>query len=529
MPIQEKPGTAKTGSSTPFAPTSIGGCALWLDGKDPAGTGIAPSTGATVSTWVDKAAGKNGAATGSPTYVGGGGINFDGTAYFLNQAFTQDLSQRSIFIVMQETTHLQYAGVFPLIPNPTTGADYQTTTGLSVETSSGLLFYANGGSYQSLVVNASLLDKAIYNDNMNGTTGSGYVNGTNVTNATAGYTAGTCSGYGVAARWIGSMSTSYALNGIIYEILLFNTPLSTTNRSIIEGYLAQKWGLTASLPAGHPGLTGNYLTTVAAAIPYPIISIAARPQPKFIIVEQVVAQATGFLPNSISGLSVWLDAKATATLTLSGSSVTAWADKSTNAYSAVNNNSLGYPTYVAGTYPYVNFNATQALRIASRPYVTSWTLVVAMNSVTIQPRWFISPYSTVGLVLMGMAETGSKIFSGLLPGAPSDITGNHIEMTTAQNTSTSGVLAWFRDGTQQVTNTTNANVVAVPGAALGIGANASGDFDIGGQYQIYELILYNAYLDTTQRQKVEGYLAWKWGLQANLQAGHPYKSAAPSS
>jgi len=527
MPIQEKPGTAKTGSSTPFAPTSIAGCALWLDGKDPAGTGTPPSTGATVSTWTDKASAKNAAATGSPTYVGGGGINFDGTAYFLNQAFTQDLSQRSIFIVMQETTHLQYAGVFPLIPDPTTGADYQTTTGLSVETSSGLLFYANGGSYQSLIGNATLLDKAIYNDTMNGTTGSGFLNGTNVTNATAGYTAGTCSGYGVAARWVGGILSGYSLNGVIYEILFFNTPLSVENRQTIEGYLAQKWGLTASLPANHPGLTNNYLTITTASIPYPIISIAARPQPKFIISEKIAGQGA-FLPNSISGLSVWLDAAATATLTLSGSSVTAWTDKSTNAYSAVQNNSLGYPTYVAGTYPYVNFSTYQALRIPSRPYVTSWTLFVAMNSVTIQPRWFISPYSTVGLVMMGMGEGSNKIFSGLLPSAGADITGNHIEMTTAQDTSTTGVFAWFRDGTQQTTNTANAGGGAVPGAALGIGANASGDYDIGGQYQIYELVLYNAYLDTTQRQKVEGYLAWKWGLQANLPGGHPYKNAAPT-
>ena len=60
-------------------------------------------------------------------------------------------------------------------------------------------------------------------------------------------------------------------------------------------------------------------------------------------------------------------------------------------------------------------------------------------------------------------------------------------------------------------------------------ANQSGDFDIGGQYQIYEMLLYNAYLNTTDRQKVEGYLAWKWGLQANLPGGHPYASAAPQS
>ena len=282
MPIQEKPGTAKQGTSTTFLPTSISGCALWLDGQDPAGTGTAPSTGATISTWVDKAAGKNAAATGSPTYVAGGGINFNGTAYFLNQAFSQNLSQRSIFIVMQETVRNNVYGVFPLIPTPNTGADYQTTTGLSVETSNGLRFYANGGSYQSDIGNATLLVKAIYNDNMNGTTGSGYVNGTNVTNATAGYTAGTCSGYGVAARWIGGILSGYSLNGVIYEILFFNTPLSVANRRSIEGYLAQKWGLLASLPAGHPGPPST-ISTVPT--PYPITSIAARPQPKFIIGE----------------------------------------------------------------------------------------------------------------------------------------------------------------------------------------------------------------------------------------------------
>ena len=286
MPIQENPGTAKQGSSITFVPTSISGCVLWLDGKDPAGTGTPPSTGATVSTWTDKATGKNGAATGSPTYVAGGGINFNGSSYFLNQAFSQNLSQRSIFIVMQETVRNNVYGVFALIPTPNTGADYQTTTGLSVETSNGLRFYANGGSYQSDIGNATLLVKAIYNDNMNVTTGSGYVNGTNVTNGIAGYTAGTCSGYGVAVRWVGGILSSYALNGIIYEILFFNTPLSVENRRTIEGYLAQKWSLTASLPAGHPGLTNNYLTTSTVAIPYPITS-TTRANPKFTITESI--------------------------------------------------------------------------------------------------------------------------------------------------------------------------------------------------------------------------------------------------
>jgi hypothetical protein len=52
----------------------------------------------------------------------------------------------------------------------------------------------------------------------------------------------------------------------------------------------------------------------------------------------------------------------------------------------------------------------------------------------------------------------------------------------------------------------------------------------GGEHsdaQVAEMIVYNTAASSTDRQKCEGYLAWKWGLQGNLPAGHPYKSAAP--
>jgi hypothetical protein len=42
-----------------------------------------------------------------------------------------------------------------------------------------------------------------------------------------------------------------------------------------------------------------------------------------------------------------------------------------------------------------------------------------------------------------------------------------------------------------------------------------------------EVIIYNSALTTTNRQQVEGYLAWKWGLQGSLPSGHAYKSVAP--
>ena len=41
-----------------------------------------------------------------------------------------------------------------------------------------------------------------------------------------------------------------------------------------------------------------------------------------------------------------------------------------------------------------------------------------------------------------------------------------------------------------------------------------------------ELLILDSNVETNMT-KIEGYLAWKWGLQAKLPAGHPYKGAAP--
>jgi len=44
---------------------------------------------------------------------------------------------------------------------------------------------------------------------------------------------------------------------------------------------------------------------------------------------------------------------------------------------------------------------------------------------------------------------------------------------------------------------------------------------------IYEFVFCPTALSENDRQKVEGYLAHKWGLEANLPSDHPYKSTAP--
>ena len=42
---------------------------------------------------------------------------------------------------------------------------------------------------------------------------------------------------------------------------------------------------------------------------------------------------------------------------------------------------------------------------------------------------------------------------------------------------------------------------------------------------IYEIIVYEVNHSIKQRQAMEGYLAWKWGIQATLPTTHPFYSA----
>lgn len=70
------------------------------------------------------------------------------------------------------------------------------------------------------------------------------------------------------------------------------------------------------------------------------------------------------------------------------------------------------------------------------------------------------------------------------------------------------------------TSATNSTEVAIGGTV-----GTSGQFSATG---VAELIVLGYIPTTDERQRIEGYLAWKWGLQGNLPSDHPYKSAAPT-
>jgi hypothetical protein len=52
---------------------------------------------------------------------------------------------------------------------------------------------------------------------------------------------------------------------------------------------------------------------------------------------------------------------------------------------------------------------------------------------------------------------------------------------------------------------------------------------LAGAGAIAEFLHYNISLTPEQRQKIEGYLSWKWGLQNSLPTYHPYYKFAPAA
>ena len=499
------------------SPNSISGCSLWLDANDP--TTVTFSSGSNVSTWIDKSGSNNNHsnAVGSVTYSGNT-MNFPGTACLSNSS----VNGYSFGATSPITTFLvfSYSGFY-------TGSNaVMFSYGQVTCSQTGYVLYvdAANSNYTGTVYCAVLMvrnpiltnTQYIVSDSMSytGSSGSfnraGWINGSNLITTNASTTGVNLTNSGGST--VGYDRAGAYMYGTISELIYYNTTLTTAQRQNIEGYLAQKWGQTSKLPSFHPGVKSPL---------YPSLTQN----------RMLNSPKTGiFYPPSIAGCQVWLDASDPTLFSYSsGSVIQQWNDKSGNGLHAYSNSVIGWqaPSYVSGNPSYVSLQPNQALYVPNFPYTTAWSVFSCMNNVTLGARWYISPYSDLSIVLMGMSQPGNKVWAGILAG-DGDITGSHVEYTSAQNTNGTGIYSYFRDGTQISINTIG-NSVGAATVRMGIGANGASGYDIGGTYYPYEILFYNQYLGSNDRQMVEGYLAWKWSLQNSLPAGHPYKSAAPGS
>ena len=83
----------------------------------------------------------------------------------------------------------------------------------------------------------------------------------------------------------------------------------------------------------------------------------------------------------------------------------------------------------------------------------------------------------------------------------------------------------FIDGIQFFTSAFNNFVIETFPGQKKIGCNGATSTWAG---RVGELIVCNTAPSQADREKLEGYLAHKWGIAGNLDAAHPYKSTPPS-
>ena len=217
--------------------------ALWLDAVIIAFT---KDSNGLVSQWNDKSGNGHHATqsteslkpiSGTATINGNNALKFDGTDDRLENSSLTTGQPFSVFAVIKDDIS---SGSFRTWWSGDSGA---TRSFLQNSNGNNRSMWADSYLYNG----SSTTNNEIWTAEFNGSSSVLYVDGT------AGST-GNVGDNSINGFWIGEEngSSDPNWNGLIGEILIFDAILSEADRQKIEGYLAHKWGLEASLPADHP-------------------------------------------------------------------------------------------------------------------------------------------------------------------------------------------------------------------------------------------------------------------------------------
>jgi hypothetical protein len=241
-----------------------------------------------------------------------------------------------------------------------------------------------------------------------------------------------------------------------------------------------------------------------------------------------------FLPTQISGLRLWLDPTDSSTVTRSGANVSAWADKSGNGWNmTTQNGSPQYNTSLINNLPGMDVtNSSAFISVANQTISSNASLAMILVVKSGIANW--GSFFTHGSRDTDIAMERNSISAGttLQFQTANDNTGANITYTVDQNslylgtitTGTSRFFERFGGGTTTTATGTNGYSMASGLQTIRIGRSDAGE---SCNSLLGEIVYYNKVLSTLERQQVEGYLAWKWGLQGSLPADHPYKNAPP--
>jgi hypothetical protein len=499
-----------------FKPTSITGCSLWFDGTD--SSTITLSSGS-LTQWNDKSGNERNLtavsgyanATVSSAFQNGLNVfNFSGNGLYRTAGGAVVYPQDCYIVVALKSTtaHVDVLGMGDTGNdnfNSLTFGEYSASRWHNG--SSGFGRTPNCVSSTTETSTSFLLMQwSIANNNFllrrNGT------QLVQTASYTYGFSNSSTSIFQIGFRHTNSTAANFS--GYIGEIVVFNSQLGTTDRQNIESFLAQKWGLTAGLPAGHPGITS---TVYKSPIPTPFVPVA------------YTAITYAFSPLQIAGCSLWLDGAdpaGTGVAPALNASISSWVDKSINGNNATNQGGAGTVTYTTAG---LVFNGSGyfyvpglAGNIVNKAFVifmvetlntTNGTMLIGDDAQT--------NYNTNNVLHIMYRSSTNFTFA---------FYANDLEDYAVSGTGTRRLWTFYlptaanrntrRNGGIDVThgNYDRLNYWTTPAIGRGFGGyNYVGTMS--------EVIIYPSDIGLTAIRQVEAYLAQKWGLKTSLAAAHP--------
>ena len=254
---------------------------------------------------------------------------------------------------------------------------------------------------------------------------------------------------------------------------------------------------------------------------------------------QLIPTTPPWSPSDLgSALALWLDADDADSVTLNGSSVSQWNDKSGNNRHASQNTATQQPLYLANGLngkPIVQGDDTDDVLIGDFDVAAANDISVVFVASGIELRDcifdFFSPSTGARAVNINDVIARQSSATLVLSNSPSVVSLTAPFLAVATHTNS--------NATAQFDLKLNGGSASFAGYPAGVSTplfttqsferyalldDSSGENAWGAGFGEY-IVAVN--LTATNRQKLEGYLAHKWGLAADLPNDHPYKNSAP--
>ncbi len=521
----------------PFSPPDFGHpLYLWLDASDENTVSV---SGSTISNIVDKSGvGSTISILNTPTWSAtamNGRPAFDMTNGCLSTAFIHTLTANPITCIVVASLNS-----YPSADNSCVAI--RTSTGTEgfrvcdVQASNfQTAFFAGGNAYTRTTARSSLNTPFIFSSHsvLQGSIyyiGSALQDGTNDTWSISGSSFATPPSLTLTALRVGgNLGSTFTTNtwpGHVSEVILYAGFLSESEHEQIVGYLSWKWG-------------------IPLASTYPFYRVPAN-------------QGKRFDPTALTvSLQVWLDAsEPNGSQKQPGpalnSAITRWEDKSLSSSGCHMSVRAGSVTYVEDEgYPALYFNGSSYLRSIDVGNVTvslgSQTIIV-VGRTTLPTNTFqrmyqntkaisASAYRTIYVDAQSSNGNMGMYHSGI---GNYNLSSNYISSSERGLHMLNGLFSqtnYYLNGTpiplgstagSGSTSTADAGYVFV-GAAIDPTNGTTVQGYLTGYVNEIIVIPVNLFNKdyTHDRFRIEGYLAWKWGIQNKLPASHPFKSIPP--